>query len=177
MLKRIVTPAVAALLLVAACDTAPTSPTSSAVLDSDDYALVMFGAPGASLEGTMGTVPTDRPFDGRSARPVLPDSLALTEEQIAAMQALRLEFRLAHQSTLDSLHAIFMEARLARLNGATREEIREILMTGRPLADALRADLQALHEALRAILTDEQRAWLDAHRPPHFPRRAWRGPR
>jgi len=176
MLKRLVSPALAAVLLLAACDLAPPGP-SNATLASDDYALVMFGEPGSSLEGTMGPdVPGDRPFDGRTGRRPLPDSLKLTDEQIAAIQALRLEFRTAHQAQLDSLHAIFVEARLARLAGATHEEIRAILMTGRPIADALRPDVLALHEAIRAILTDAQRAWLDAHRPRHLPRGPRRGP-
>jgi len=176
MLKRLLTPALAATLFVSACDLSPTAPASAA-LGSDDYALVMFGEPGASLEGTMGPDGSPKPFDGRTGRPVLPDSIALTPEQIAAMQALRDAFRADHQAELDALRAIFEEARAARIAGASHEEVRAILMEGRPLADALRPDVQALHAALRALLTDAQRAWLDAHRPPHLPRRPWRGPR
>ncbi len=176
MLKRLVSPALAATLLLAACDLAPTGP-SNATLASDDYALVMFGEPGSSLEGTMGSdVPGDRPYDGRTGRLPFPDSIKLSQEQIDAIQTLRLEFRAEHQAQLDSLRAIFVEARLARLDGATHEEVRAILMTGRPIADALRPDVQALHAAIRALLTDAQRAWLDAHRPRHLPRGPRRGP-
>lgn len=175
MLKRLVSPALAATLLLAACDLGPTAP-SNATLASDDYALVMFGEPGSSLEGTMGTDAGDRPFDGRTGRPQLPDSIKLTAEQITAIQTLRLEFRAAHLDQLEALRAIFIEARLARLGGASHEEVRAILMTGRDIADALRPDVQALHLAIRALLTDAQRAWLDAHRPRHLPRGPRRGP-
>jgi Spy/CpxP family protein refolding chaperone len=174
MLKRFKVPALAALLALAACEL-PTGTAPSATAEGD-YALVMFGEPGAALEGTMGPQSGPRPFDGRTGRPPLPDALKLTEEQHATIDSLREAFRAEHQSTLDSLRAIFEEARAAREAGATREEIRAILITGRPLADALRPDLQALHEAIRAVLTDAQRAWLDAHRRPHLPRGPRRGP-
>jgi Spy/CpxP family protein refolding chaperone len=102
-------------------------------------------------------------------RAPLPDSLALTDEQIAAMRALREAFRAEHQDELAALRAIFEAARAARLAGATREEVHAILLDARPIVEALRADVQALHEALRAVLTDAQREWLAANRPPHVP--------
>lgn len=161
MLRRLLLlPTLSAALLLAACDQSLTG--TSAV--TDDFALVMFGAEGAALEGTMGPQGA-QPFDGRTNRPVLPDSLALTDEQRAQMLALRIAFRAEHQAELDSLRLIFMQARQARLGGATREEVLAILQTGRPIAEALRPDVIALHQALRAVLTDAQRAWLDANRP------------
>lgn len=175
MLKRLITPALAATLFVAACDLGPTAP--SATLASEDYALVMFGEPGQSLEGTMGAPPAGRPFDGGSGRPMLPDSIKLTQEQLDAMQVLREAFRADHQAALDELRAIFEAARAERLAGGTQEEVRAILITGREIADLLRPDVIALHEAMRALLTDAQRAWLEAHRPPHVPRGPMRGPR
>lgn len=166
MFRRALVPVVAASLIFAACRE---SPTDSSSLAADDYALVMFGEIGASLEGTLGEQMAGRPFDGRSNRPTLPDSLKLTDEQKAAMHALREAFRLEHADELAALRAIFEEAREARRNGATREEVRAILAEARPIVEALRPDVRALHEALRAILTDAQRAWLDAHRRPHRP--------
>lgn len=157
-------PAVALVLTIAsACGEAPTA-TSSLV--ADDYALVMFGEPGSALEGTMGTPPTGRPFDGRSIRPVFPDSLALTDEQRAEMLALRIAFREAHLDELTALRAVFMQARQARLSGASREEVRQILAGARDIADALRPEVEALHAALRAVLTDAQRDWIEANRRP-----------
>ncbi len=168
MLRRVVMfPSLMAALVLAACAEAPTTATAL----TDDFALVMFGEEGAALEGTMGPQ-AGAPFDGRTRRPVFPDSLQLTDEQRAEMLALRMAFRAEHEAELDSLRDVFQQARLARLEGATREEVRAILETGRPIAEALRPDVLALHEALRAVLTDAQRAWLDAH---HRPRRF--GPR
>lgn len=167
MFRRALFPVVAASLVLAACSESPTD--SSASLAADDYALVLFGEMGAALEGTLGEQPAGRPFDGRSGRPALPDSLKLTDEQKAAMHALREAFRAEHAEELAALRAIFEEAREARRDGATREEVRAILVEARPIVEALRPYLQALHEALRAILTDAQRAWLDAHRRPHRP--------
>ena len=162
MLRRLtVIPTLMAALVLAACAEAPTGVTTR----TDDFALVMFGEAGEALEGTMGEQDGAGPFDGRSIRPVFPDSLALTPEQRAQMLELRIAFRAEHEPQLDSLRNIFQQARLARLEGATREEVRAILETGRPIAEALRPHVIALHEALRAVLTDAQRAWLAANRP------------
>lgn len=162
MLRRLLFPTLAAALVLAACAESPLGPLSS----TDDYALVMFGEEGASLEGTMGTQSGPGAFDGRTIRPQFPDSIALTDEQKEQMLALRIAFRAANQPQLDSLRAVFQAARAARQDGATREEVRAILATGRPIAEALRPKVRALHEALRAILTDAQRAWIAANRPP-----------
>ena len=164
MWRRLLLPTLSAALVLAACAESPTGPAAF----TDDFALAMFGDAGAALEGTMGPQGA-RPFDGRTQHAPLPDSLALTDAQKAEMLALRMAFRAEHETELDSLRAIFQQARLAHLNGASREEVRAILETGRPIAEALRPAVQALHEALRAVLTDAQRAWLDAHRPMRRP--------
>lgn len=166
MLRKLIAPALAATLVLAACE----STTAPAVTTSDDdFALVMFGEAGTSLEGTMGAQAGARPFDGRSAFLPLPDSLQLTQAQRDSIQALRERFRTANRSTLDSLRAVFEAAKTARQGGATREEVRAILVTGRPLAEALRPKVMLLHLAIRAVLTDAQRAWLEANRPRRFP--------
>lgn len=164
MLRRLMmVPTLAAALVLSACDNAPTG--SQAVTADDDYALLMFGEPGSSLEGTMGTQHRDRPFDGRSGGPRLPDELRLTAEQRAEMEALRTAFRTEHAVELDAMKAIFEEARAARLAGATREEVRAILIEARPIGLTIREDVWALHLAIRAVLTPEQLAWIAAHRP------------
>lgn len=162
MFRRLLFPTLAATLVLAACSESSLGPTVA----TEDYALVMFGEPGSALEGTMGAQVGPRPFDGRTIRPNFPDSLALSDEQRAQMLALRVAFRAEHQDALDSLRAIFQAAHAARHDGATREEIRAILATGRPIGEALRPDVIALHQALLAVLTDAQRAWLAANRPP-----------
>lgn len=162
MFRRLMFPALALTFAIAACGESPTS--SAATLESEDYALVMFGEAGAALEGTLGEQ-SDRPFDGRTRWARLPDSLQLTDEQRAEMQALREAFRAEYADELAALREIFQEARAARRAGASRREVRAILAEARPIVEALRPAVQALHEALRAVLTDEQRAWLEANRP------------
>ena len=166
MLRKFIAPALAATLVLAACESTTVPPATTS---DDDFALVMFGEAGTSLENTMGPQTGARPYDGRSGFQPLPDSLRLTQTQRDSIQALRERFRAANRSTLDSLKAIFEAAKTARQGGATREEVRAILVTGRPLAEALRPKVMLLHLAIRAILTDAQRAWLEANRPHRFP--------
>jgi hypothetical protein len=155
--------ALAAAISLGACDNATDPATSAAI--NDDYALVMFGMPGAALESTLGPQTDARPFDGRRGWPRLPDELALTDEQRAEIQALREAFRAEHQEALDALRAIFVEARTAREAGATRDEVRVILEDGSDIALSLRDDVIALHEAIKSVFTDEQLAWIIANRP------------
>jgi hypothetical protein len=162
MLRKFIAPALAATLVLAACDQASTEPAAST---DQDYALVMFGEAGSSLEGTMGPQPTDRPFDGRTYRRPFPDSIKLSQVQIDSIAVLRGAFRAAHAPQLDSLKAIFEQARAAKESGATREEIHAILVTGRPIAIALRVDLVDLHYAVWQVFTPAQKAWIVAHRP------------
>jgi Spy/CpxP family protein refolding chaperone len=164
MLRKIIAPAVLAVSLgLAACESS-TAPTQQAA--AEDYALVMFGEAGSSLEGTMGAPPArGTPFDGRSYRRPFPDSIALSEEQKAEIAALREAFHTAHATELEALKAIFEEAKAAREAGATREEVRAILADGRPIAIALRVDLVDLHYAIWNVFTPAQKAWIVSHRP------------
>lgn len=169
MLKRMLVPVLAAAFVLGACSDTPTA--TSAADDTDDYALMMFGEVGSSLEGTMGDAPAGgRPFDGSSYRRPFPEGLQLTDEQRATIAALRAAFRAEHADQLDALKAIFQEARAARADGATREEIRAILETARPIAMAIRIDLVDLHYAIWSVFTDEQKAWILSHRPNRMPR-------
>jgi hypothetical protein len=163
----------AAVLVSGACSDSPTMPAG----DADDYSLVMFGEAGAALEGTLGPQ-GGRPFDGRTGAPHLPEALALSAEQRSQIEALRAEFRTEHEAELDALHAIFDEAHEARDDGATREEVRAILEGGRDIGESLREDVQALHEAIKDVLTDAQRSWIESHRrPPPHGRAGLLGPR
>lgn len=163
MHRKLMIPAFAAVLALAACDQLPTAESTAA---AEDYALLMFGEPGVALEGTMGPQAPGHPMDGRSGRLPLPDSLALTQAQQDSITVLRSAFEAANQPALDSLKKIFDAAKAARDAGATREEVHVILEQGKAIRDALRPAVEALHAAIRAVFTDAQRAWLDAHRPP-----------
>jgi hypothetical protein len=165
MVRKFFVPVLALSVALAGCDKSPTAlDTAQTQAALDDYAMVMFGQDGAALAGTMGRLENGHHrFDGGSAFDRLPDSLALTTEQTDSIQALRAAFAADHQAALDSLHTIFAAARTAREGGATREEVRAILMDARPIAMAIRMDVRALREAIWAVLTDAQRAWLADH--------------
>lgn len=165
MLRKFIAPALA-LTLVLACDQASTAPATST---DQDYALTMFGEAGSSLEGTMGPQQSERPFDGRTYRRGFPDSIKLSQVQIDSITVLRGAFRAAHAAQLDSLKAIFEQARAAKQAGATRDEIHAILVTGRPIALALRVDVVDLHYAIWQVFTPAQKAWIVAHRPRRMP--------
>ena len=154
---------IALVLGLTACAESSTAPTVTST--DDDYALVMFGEIGSALEGSLGTQPSTQPVDGRSWFGRLPDSLALTATQRTAIVALRATFRQNNASALDSLRAIFLKARDARRAGGTPEEVRAILATGRPIAEALRPKILSLHLATWSVLTTAQRAWLIANKP------------
>ena len=169
MLRKMIAPALAAVLLLAACEQSPTGITAAS--DTDDYALLMFGEAGSALEGTMGSAPTGSPFDGSTAFHGLPENLRLSAEQIAAIRALREAFRAEHQDEITAMRAIFMRARAAKEAGATRLEVHEILMEGRAAAIALRPFVFALHQATWNLLTDAQKTWLlENRRRPLVPR-------
>lgn len=168
MLRRIIAPALLATLTLAACESS-TAPSATTQAVDTDYALVMFGEAGSSLEGTMGPQTGPRPFDGRTFRRPFPDSIKLSQVQIDSIAALRAAFRAEHQVELDSLRAIFQRAKAAREGGATREEVRAILETGRTYAIAIRVDLVDLHYAIWQVFTTAQKAWIVSHRPRRMP--------
>lgn len=164
MFRRLILPALATTFILAGCNDAPTTVQTSAATAADDYALVMFGEVGSALEGSLGPQ-SGTPMDGRSWMGRLPDSLALTSVQRTAIAGLRASFRQNNAAALDSLRTVFVQARDARRAGATREEVRTILATGRPIAEALRPKVVALHLATWSVLSDAQRAWLIANKP------------
>jgi Spy/CpxP family protein refolding chaperone len=94
----------------------------------------------------------------------LPDALALTEAQRAALHALVEAHREATRAEREALAAILKRARDARQAGAGAEDVRAILAEGDPIRARLQAREAELREAVRAVLTPEQREWLDARR-------------
>ncbi|MBM3900304.1 MAG: hypothetical protein FJ362_09160 [Gemmatimonadetes bacterium] len=162
MFRPLATALLVGTLGVTACDLLPTATNTA---PAEDYALVMFGEQGSSLEGTMGMQPGHHPVDGRSGRPTLPAELALTEAQKTQIKALRDAFAAENAPALAELKKVFDAARDARKAGKTREEVRAILATGRPIAEALRPKVRALHEAVWNVHTEAQKAWIIANRP------------
>lgn len=154
-------PLLAAALVVTACDRAP---TESAPLAEPSFEVVL---------ESMG--------EGASAGMLLdraPAALRLTAEQRAAIRALNAEFARVHRADLDALRDVTRAAMQARRDGKSPDQVRAILETSRPVRERLGPAFVALHRAVRAVLTDAQRAWLrdntrrlGAQLPPMPPRR------
>lgn len=95
----------------------------------------------------------------------LPDSLALSTEQKAAIQKLKDAFETANAADIARLKAIETEAKAARAAGKSRAEVRAILEKAIPIRTKLESAFEALRTAIWAIYTPAQKAWLEANRP------------
>ncbi|MGQ0814932.1 MAG: Spy/CpxP family protein refolding chaperone [Gemmatimonadota bacterium] len=95
-----------------------------------------------------------------------PDHLKLTDAQTAQIRALLQQFATDTHADRDALAAILREARAAHQAGKSRGEIRAILEQGEPIRQRLLAAEQKLRADVLALLTPEQRAWLESHQPP-----------
>ncbi|HEX9109759.1 MAG TPA: Spy/CpxP family protein refolding chaperone [Longimicrobiales bacterium] len=137
--------------VVAACGhelTAPGSPqpagTAAAALNGGGG---QFGAPGFG-------------FLGR-----LPANLALTDAQKTQIKGYVTAFQAANKSDLDALRALFQQARQARQNGSTPDQVKAILEQGAPIRQRLQTARQQLRQQIEGVLTADQKAWLAANTP------------
>lgn len=96
---------------------------------------------------------------------LLPDRLALTAEQKAAIAALHEAFMQATAADVATLRAIELEARAAIRAGKSRDEVRAILARAIPIRGRLDAAFRKLQADIWAVYTPEQRAWIESHRP------------
>ena len=85
------------------------------------------------------------------------DALQLTDAQKTEITALVTGFEAANRADLDAIKAAFDTARAAHRDGATREQIAEILNQVRPAMERVRQAQLALHAAIDGVLTDAQR--------------------
>lgn len=83
---------------------------------------------------------------------------ALTEAQRTEISGLRAAYEQANAADIARVRSIHERARAAQLAGAPREQIAAILAEARDPVQRLRAAQAALHEAIRAVLSPEQRA-------------------
>jgi hypothetical protein len=95
---------------------------------------------------------------------LLPDSIKLSVEQKAAIEALHDAFTAAHKADFDALKAIEAEAKAARQAGKTRADVMAIMAKAKPILETLHTAFAALQDAIWAIYTPAQQAWIDAHR-------------
>lgn len=146
----------AASLAFAACSTDTTSPADQSIIDEfllgSSVALTTAGGYDANIY-------QDRLFNA------LPDDLALTPDQQAKIKALVDAFQAATKADREALNAILREARDAIAAHKSRDEVKAILDRGAAIRARLAAAEAALRAAIEALLTPEQKAWINAHKP------------
>lgn len=142
-------------LSVAACSEDTTAPGNDS-LEFDELADMSLSASFVSDPGTR-IIPILR----------FPDSLKLTTAQETQIKALYEQFRHATKAEREALAAIMKQAREAAHAGKSREEVRAILAQGDPIRVRLEAAEKKLHNDILAVLTAEQKAWLQSHHPKH----------
>jgi Spy/CpxP family protein refolding chaperone len=95
----------------------------------------------------------------------LPEELQLSAEQKAAIAALHDAFKAAHEDEIAALHEIELQIRALRRSGGSREEVQALLAQAHEILSGLADDFAALQDAIWAIYTPEQKAWIEAHKP------------
>ena len=148
--------AVAALGLIGlgACSTDPVAPNDF-LAESDAIDLM------ADYEFSSAAV-----IDGAgigAAR--LPEELQLTAEQKAQIAALHDAFKTENEEELAELREINQQIRALRRSGGSREEVHALLEKARTIIAGLADEFTALQEAIWAVYTPEQKAWIEAHKP------------
>jgi Spy/CpxP family protein refolding chaperone len=153
MRKTFLAVAAFGLIGLGACSTDTVAPNDFLLGDSIDQV--------ADYEFSMAAV-----IDGAgigAAR--LPDELQLTADQKAEIAALHDTFKAAHEDEIASLREIEQQLRQLRRSGGTREEAQALLAQAHEIRAGLADDFDALQEAIWAIYTAEQKAWIEAHKP------------
>lgn len=97
-----------------------------------------------------------------------PDSIKPTTAQVASIGAVQLAFETANATDLTLLRQLHDSAMRLKRSGATREAVRAVLVTGDAARKRLRTAQHAMRDAIDAILTDAQKAWLRANLPKPF---------
>lgn len=147
---------VAAALALTACSGDTTSP------DIDDLTPLGAGTFGTALTtagGYEAGVYQDRLINA------LPDELKLTDAQKSAIKSLVEAFQQATRADREALRAILREAHQAIEAKKPRSEVQAILAKGLPIAARLAQAEAKLKSDIDALLTPEQRAWIEAHSP------------
>ena len=140
---------------LAACSSETVAPNELLLLDADETDLVPdYAISSAAVVDGAGI---------GGAR--LPDDLRLTAEQKAAIAELHEAFMQASADEVAELRDIEQQVRQLRRSGGSREEILALLADAKVIRDKLADDFVALQEAIWAIYTPEQRAWIEANKP------------
>jgi Spy/CpxP family protein refolding chaperone len=145
-----------ASLAFAACSTDTTSPADQSIIDEF---LIGSSVALTSAGGYDADIYQQRLFNA------LPDDLALTPDQQAKIKARVTAFEAANKADRDALNAILREAKDAIIAHKSRDEVKAILDRGMAIRARLAAAEAALRAAIEAVLTPEQKAWIEAHKP------------
>lgn len=94
-----------------------------------------------------------------------PEALKLSTAQEAQIRALVEQFRAAARSDHEALAAIMRQAREGVRAGKSRDEVGAILAQGDAIRLRLEAAERKLREDILAVLTPEQKAWLESQQP------------
>ena len=94
----------------------------------------------------------------------LPAELRLTDDQRARIDALLSAFTAATSAEVEAVAAIVKRAEAAMRGGRSSAEVRAIMAESNAARARLDAAARALQADLAAVLTREQRAWIEAQR-------------
>lgn len=163
-MRRIILTTLAALSFVA-CSQDSTGPASTADESLDAGA---FGTALTAVGGYEADLYASRLGNG------LPEDLRLSDEQRVKIKALVDAFVAATRADREALGAILHRAKAAGRGNKARAEVLAILKEGEPIHSRLVAAEAKLKADIDAILTAEQKAWIDSrisHRcdPKKFP--------
>ena len=154
MMRRILAVAALGIASLTACSKETVAPMDQTELDETGAFLVPdYALSAASVVDGAGI---------GAAR--LPRELQLTEEQKAEIAALHEAFREEHADEIAELRAIEQQIRELRRSRGTRTEILALLAEAKPILDQLAAGFAELRGAIWNVYTDEQRAWIEAHK-------------
>ncbi len=142
--------ALLALAAVVACSSDTTAPAAESLDDISTDLVQQYDATSAAA--------IDRAGIGGSE---FPDSLQLTAEQKAKIQALHDAYHAANAADLAALKAIELEARAAITAGQSREQVMAILAKAAPILERLESSKRKLQADILAVYTPAQVAWLN----------------
>lgn len=135
--------------------TAPASPQPQGV----SAGTAALGGAGLFLGGRFGGAP----YVGLLRR--LPADLALTDQQKQTIKGHVQAFAEATKGDRQALAALMKQARAAKQNGQTPDQIKAILQQGATNRQHLQDAAAQLKQQIGGVLTAEQKAWLAANAP------------
>ena len=155
MRKTFLAVAAFGLIGLAACSTETLAPNELALLDREVIDLVPDYAVSSAAVVDGGGIGGAR----------LPDDLQLTAEQKSAIVALHDAFMQENADEVAALREIEQQLRQLRRSGGSREDALALLAEAHAIREGLADEFAALQDAIWAIYTAEQRAWIEDHKP------------